>query len=112
MRSKGFDSPFKEANMGFNVNPSGESKESFLSREGKVVPLPIVWDQVPKGFLAVIWIDNKFMTAAGIVCSERELAELQDARDKRPKRGYLVSIEKLLTVCTDPKFHREFGSKQ
>lgn len=89
--------------MGFYVNPPDESKENFLAREGIAVPnLPrLTWDSVPKDFLPVVWVNNGRFTAAGIAYCARELEAMTDLEDMRPRRIYMVKIEKLLRVSDD-----------
>ena len=91
--------------MGYYINPPGESKESFLDREGVAVPnIPrITWDSVPKGFLPVVIVNNGRFMAAGIAYDKRELDEFTDLEDLRPREIFMVKIEKLLGV-TNPSF--------
>lgn len=88
--------------MGYYVNPVTEEKEDFLDREGQVIALPFRWEDVPKGKLPVILLDNRIFTAAGIAFSAHELNEFQLPDDHRPKRGYLVEVEKLRKVSDLP----------
>lgn len=86
--------------MGYYVNPRNESKESFLSREGirASSDRKISWESVPAGFLPVALVDNGLFTAAGIAYSKAELDEFTRSDDPRPRKLYLVKIEKLLKV--------------
>lgn len=86
--------------MGYYVNPPGESKESFLRREGLRVPndRKITWDSVPKGFLPVVLLDNGPFTAAGIAYCESELNVFTRLDDPRSRQVFMVKIDKLLPV--------------
>jgi len=88
--------------MGYYVNPSNESKESFLMHSGTRIPSSTAWADVPKGSLPVVWVDNGFMTAAGICYDESEFKQFLDPSDERPKKIYTVEIEKLLIVSDLP----------
>ena len=83
--------------MGCYVNPPNETKESFLEREGVKVS-KISWDDAKDGILPVVLMDNGPFTAAGVCYSKRELEAFTDSHDYRPKKYYLVEIEKLLPV--------------
>ena len=83
--------------MGAYVNPTNETKESFLSREGKIVN-HINWSELPKGELPVILIDNGLFTAAGICYCENELKAFFGPNDFRQKEIYIVPVEKLMSV--------------
>jgi len=78
--------------MGFYVNPQDETKESFLSREGIIVPSnhKITWNNIPTGYLPVVLVDNGFFTAAGIAYCEDELNVFTDLRDTRPRQVFMV----------------------
>jgi len=82
--------------MGCYVNPGDESKESFLAREGVLYDGKPRWDQVPESMLPVVLMNNGPFTAAGVCYKESELAAFTDPSDYRPKKIYLVPIEKLL----------------
>ena len=86
--------------MGCYVNPPSETKESFLEREGKrVEPInALSWEDVPEGMLPVVLINNGPFTAAGVAYKRSELVEFTDPRDYRPKKVYLVPIDKLSEV--------------
>lgn len=87
--------------MGFYVNPSKEAKESFLEREGKEFQVVPNWNDVPKGSMIVILVDNGPFTAAGIAFNERELKDFTDPGDRRKKRYFIVPVAKLLDVSGD-----------
>jgi hypothetical protein len=83
--------------MGAYVNPSNESKEVFLKREGKIVS-SVRWEDLPKNVLPVVLMNNGFFTAAGIAFSKRELEAFTRPDDFRLRTFFLVSIDKLLEV--------------
>lgn len=88
--------------MGYYVNPSTESKESFLEREGKVVPLShYEWEDLPKEYLPVMLVDNGMFTAAAVCYSKKELKEFKDPSNRRRKVLLIVKVEKLLPVTPD-----------
>lgn len=86
---------------GFYINPSNESKESFLKREGVVIPdnPKITWDSVPEGSLPVVVVNNGRFTAAVIASCERDLDDYTSPTDDRPRQILMVKIEKLLPVA-------------
>lgn len=85
--------------MGYYVNPPTESKESFLSREGRPIQRP---GQLPANGRAVVClVDNGVFTAAGVVYNDRELADFSDPDDHRPRQWFEVDIEKLRPVVSD-----------
>ncbi|MDO8490253.1 MAG: hypothetical protein Q7S47_02440 [bacterium] len=98
--------------MGYYVNPRTESKESFLEREGIAAPSDrkIPWDSVSDGFLPVVLVDNGPFKAAAIAYSEEELEEFTRLDDRRPRRIFLVKVEKLLEV-SDLRRHPDFTSR-
>ncbi|MDP3697058.1 MAG: hypothetical protein Q8R55_03425 [Candidatus Taylorbacteria bacterium] len=99
--------------MGFYVNPRNESKESFLQREGICAPSDrkISWESVPAGFLPVSLVNNGSFTAAAIAYSEDELDEFTSSDDPRPRKLYLVKIEKLLEV-SDLGLHPDYAKRK
>ncbi|GEM_PF-1818007 len=86
--------------MGEYVNPRGESKESFLDREGNEVD-KIVWEEIPVGNIPVIYVDNGPFSAAAIAYSKCELEVFTSPGDYRPKRFYLVPVGKILALYDD-----------
>lgn len=98
--------------MGYYINPTKESKEQFLKREGIMVPFnpKLSWDSVPKGFLPVVLVNNGHCTAAAIAYSADVLAECTSLNDPRPRQIFLVKIEKLVKV-SDEDF-AEYAKKQ
>lgn len=84
--------------MGIYVNPTGELKEEFLTREGVRVDHSFVWKDLPTNCLPVVLVKNGFFTAAGIAFSERELRQFLRPGDVRPKEIFIVEIGKLKTV--------------
>ena len=83
--------------MGAYVNPSGESKEEWLSKNAtKLDGPPSKFDEVP-GSLPVSLVNNGPFTAAGICFDQGELAEFS-APDRRPKKWFMAKIEDLMSV--------------
>ena len=82
--------------MGCYVNPNGQTKEDFLSQNGREVSqneLRIDDVEVP-----VILVDNGPFTAAAVAFDARELRVFLDPRDYRSKRFYMVAREALYKV--------------
>lgn len=83
------------------LNPPNETKEEFLGREGKLCPKTIAWAEVPNGHVLVIWVDNGWMTSAGIIVDAEELREEREQgvmhpSERRPWKLYSVPTEKVL----------------
>jgi hypothetical protein len=93
--------------MGYYVNPSSGSKESFLRSKGVSLPRAPKWSEIPKDKMAVCLVDNGFFTAAAIIYSEAELREFDSPADTRPKKWYLVPTGELLAV--EPSLRRVVG---
>ncbi len=87
--------------MGCYVDPKDETKEEFLMREGREVESDYISENYrfikEKGELPVVLVDNGNFTAAGIAYCEREFERFV-RYDNRPKRFFIVSIEKLKEV--------------
>jgi hypothetical protein len=83
--------------MGCYVNPETESKEAFLEREGMQV-YDFRWNDLPNGMLPVVLLSNYLFTAAGVAYSKREFEAFTAPGDPRPRKIYLVPIDKLLEV--------------
>lgn len=87
--------------MGCYVNPENEEKEEFLEREGREVESDYITDNFKslkeKGMLPVVLCDNGRFTAAGVAYRESEFERFV-RYDNRPKKFYLVDIEKLKKV--------------
>ncbi|MBR3655258.1 MAG: hypothetical protein IKR34_02110 [Candidatus Gastranaerophilales bacterium] len=96
--------------MGCYIDPKNETKEEFLKREGEEVES----DYITQNFrfikkqdkLPVILVDNGPFTAAGVAYIESEF-ERFTRYDNRPKRFYLVPIEKLKTVSPIEDYLKE-----
>lgn len=84
--------------MGCYLDPDNESKEAYLEREGREVESDYISnnykDIKQKGSLPVVLVDNGNFTAAGIAYTEREFERFV-RYDNRPKRFFIVSIERL-----------------
>lgn len=87
--------------MGCYVDPQNETKEDFLEREGREVESDYISKNYKmikeKGDLPVVLCDNWPFTAAGVAYTEREFERFV-RYDNRPKRFFIVSIEKLKDV--------------
>lgn len=82
--------------MGYYINPQGESKESFLMREGT----PLMCASFPEDddLALVCLVDNGAFTAAGVCYDEDEMRAFDGARDMRPKRWFTVPKHLLYDV--------------
>ncbi len=78
--------------MGYYINPQGESKESYLAKNGTKLTEAPKWNDIPEDKVSVCLVDNGLFTAAGICYSERELATFKE-NDGRPKKWFLVPNE-------------------
>lgn len=87
--------------MGCYVDPKNETKEDFLEREGREVESDYISKNYKmikeKGDLPVVLCDNGPFTAAGVAYTEREFERFV-RYDNRPKRFFVVSVEKLKDV--------------
>ena len=87
--------------MGCYVDPQNEAKEDFLEREGREVESDYISKNYKmikeKGDLPVVLCDNGPFTAAGVAYTEREFERFV-RYDNRPKRFFIVSVEKLKEV--------------
>lgn len=85
--------------MGSYVNPEKESKESWLTRNGKIIPLAEA--RIHKDFtniFLVVLVDNLAFSAAGIAYDQIEVNDFTDPLDRRPRTCFLVPKESLLLV--------------
>ena len=92
--------------MGFYVNPTGKSKEQFLREKGVAVPRTFKWTDTPKGSLPLVLIDNGYMTAAAITCSENDFKDCMSIRDERPRQIYTVRVADLVAYGNDKFFNQ------
>ena len=87
--------------MGCYVNPQNETIEEFLEREGREVISDYISQNYrfikQEGSLPVVLCSNGNFAAAGIAYTEREFERFV-RYDDRPKRFFIVPIEKLMTV--------------
>lgn len=84
--------------MGCYVNPSNESKEEFLMREGEVLPGAPASIDIKSGKIPVCLVNNSIFSAAAVAYSEGELHSFADPNDLREKVWFLVEKTKLLDV--------------
>lgn len=88
--------------MGIYINPTGMSKEAWLSmymKEGSSVPY--TWDSVPSDMGLVCLVDNGLFTAAGVAFDENEFKAFNNPEDLRQKIWCIVPRARLLEVCPD-----------
>ena len=89
--------------MGYYINSLTETKEAFLEREAELLDSPPNWNEIPFGFLPVVWVENDSFTAAGIASCEKELKLFSDPSDPRPRKYYLIDMDKLWDVSELPR---------
>lgn len=83
--------------MGYYINPTDTNKETWLALNGKRITQDeaiLFWDNPDHTHFPVCWVDNGWMTAAGIAYDDDETKRFASP-DGRNKRWYLVSGEKL-----------------
>ena len=92
--------------MGFYVNSPEEKKETFLSREAKLISIDEFKDyKYPlEDHVPICLVDNNRFTAAGVAFNSRERDAFVLPSDQRLKLFYLLPIEKLHGVCEDGVF--------
>jgi hypothetical protein len=92
--------------MGLYLEPNGD-KEKWLIDNGEETCPERAEKHVPgnNGKMVVILIDNGPFKAAGVLFNERErdyMCSSNDMkRDKRPRKFFLVDMEKLSSVAPD-----------
>lgn len=99
--------------MGAYVNPQGMEKEDFLEQNGHQVSEAVIraWDGWNDGeMLPVVWADNGRFTAAGIAYDARE-REAFLMPDPRPKKYYLVPLEKLHEASSELQGYLDRSAK-
>lgn len=94
--------------MGCYVNPKGETKEKWLEENGELIqdywfPGDKVQFKPYEAYcvdnkLPVIMVDNGLFRAAAVAYSESEFKVFTAADDPRPRKVYVVPIEKLKEV--------------
>lgn len=84
--------------MGFYINPTNDSKESWLARFAMQVSRHEFLDNIPAkgGYVGVCLVDNMAFTAAAVAYSKAEAAAFVDPSDNRPKQFYIVKTTDLL----------------
>lgn len=88
--------------MGAYVNPKNETKETWLEREGDEVET-IDYDNIPENKYPVVLVDNGTFTAGAIAFHRGEWEVFDNPDDTRPRRFFLVDIEKLHKVSPELK---------
>jgi len=76
--------------MGAYINPADESKEDFLLREGKLIPRPLAYEDIPDDSYLIALIDNVTFTAAGVAFNEQEFMMMTDPDEARDVIYYIV----------------------
>lgn len=85
--------------MAYYVNPPGESKEEFLLRVGVEVPSTTKVSDVAADKRLVVWMDNKFFSAAAIPEDDRDLVDgFQSPGDRRLKKYFTLPLAELENV--------------
>lgn len=94
--------------MGAYINSTKQTKEEFLSKNGVEITIEEFknFDYDNKKALPVCLVDNGPFTAAAIAYSKRENQAFINVDDFRPKKFYLVDVEKLWDV-SDLKIYRD-----
>lgn len=88
--------------MGCYVNPPGEPVKEWLEREGREVPTGEA--KITSTELPVCLVQNPQFFAAGVGFDQRELEKFSDPSDHRPKRWFMVPVEKLKAVSRLTKY--------
>lgn len=101
--------------MGCYVNPTEESKEEFLEREGEEVVSDVISiffkEHVKRGNMPVVLVDNGKFSAAGVAYCESEFERFV-RYDNRPKKFYLVPLEKLKEVSDIEAYLAEYKEEE
>ena len=86
--------------MGVYINPPGEPKEPFLTREGLPITSSAVrnWDFSKRDRLPVVLVNNGPFTAAAVAYDPKEAEEFTSSSDPRPRAYFSVP----LAVLKDP----------
>lgn len=94
--------------MAYYVNPPSESKEEFLLRVGVEVPSTTKVSDVTADKRLVVWMDNKFFSAAAILPEDdQDLVEgFQSPGDRRLKKYFVVPLAELENVVTPADWER------
>ncbi len=83
--------------MGIYIDPKdGSTKEDWLAKFATEVN-SVVWEELPKGTLPVVLVENAAFTAAGIAYDKRELLVFQSP-DPRPTRWFIAEVADLQKV--------------
>lgn len=84
--------------MGTYINPSNETKESFLARVGVPLDDAPEWTEIPTGFAAVCLVRNPGFSAAGVADTPSELQRFVRGMHGRPHQWFLVRNSNLASV--------------
>lgn len=94
--------------MGLYVNPVDETKEQFLALEGTELTSTPVNHRVDNQ-LVVCLVQNVVFSAAAVAYSQLELCRFVSPDDIRPRRWFLVPIDRLRPVCPDWRVYAKPG---
>jgi len=83
--------------MSLYINPSTESKEDFLRREGTVIPRIT---KLPEGRILVVLLDRGAFTAASIPEGKRDVDDINSPSNKGRRTYYSVPKDKVLEVLS------------
>lgn len=94
--------------MGFYINPTDQTKEDFLFKNGHLIrdkhAKDVLSGKLFEGkFLPVCLMDNGPFTAAGIAYDEAEIEAFQVEGDRRPKTWFAIP-KKLLSPYITERF--------
>jgi len=89
--------------MGAYVNPKDISKEKWLNKNGTEIESinSINYNKLDSNILPVVLVDNGAFTAAAIAFCQSAWERFIDPTDNRPKKVFLVDINKLHTVSKE-----------
>ena len=90
--------------MGLYINPPWETKESWLEREAiEVAGANAAACWLSDDVLPICLVNNGPFTAAAVAYNTRELSVLNNPRDLREKRWFVVEVEKIRSVCREER---------
>lgn len=90
--------------MGCYINPSTETKETFLQREGSIMQFAPTAADITPDTVPVCLVHNGAFTAAAVAFSAAELRVFSNISDPRPKLWFKVPRTALYQV-SDLKYY-------
>lgn len=85
--------------MGYYINPSNETQETFLRREGtRNINPPKHLSVIPTDQALICLVDNYSFKAAGIIFSQHEYEAFNSPDDRRNKEWFQILRSKLYDV--------------